>query len=89
MCLRRRKTKFPTVYPTIYSPNENFEYSYPLILMHLQVQRDVCLDNVINLRQYVLRYTVANPTSLCIVAFHWLTSEYMQLASGFMQLAAT
>ena len=26
-----RKTKFPTVYPTIYtSPNENFDYSYPL-----------------------------------------------------------
>ena len=23
-----------------------------------------------------------------VVAFHWLTSEYMQLASGFMQLAA-
>ena len=27
---RRRKT-FPTIYPTIYLPNENFEYSYPLI----------------------------------------------------------
>ena len=40
------------------SPNENFEYSYPLILMHLQMQRDVWLDNVINLRQYILRYTV-------------------------------
>ena len=26
--------------------------------------------------------------SLCNVAFHWLTSEYMQLASAFMQLAA-
>ena len=26
--------------------------------------------------------------SLRNVAFHWLTSEYMQLASGFMQLAA-
>ena len=32
--------------------------------------------------------TVANPTSLHNVAFHWLTSEYMQLACGFMQLAA-
>ena len=42
------------------------------ILMHLQMQRDVCLDNVINLRN---------------VAFDWLTSEYMQLASGLMQLA--
>ena len=42
----------------------------------------------INLRQYILRYTVENPTSLRNVAFHWLTSEYMQLVSGFMQLAA-
>ena len=57
--------------------------------MHLQMQRNVWLDNVINLRQYILRYTVGNPTSLRNVAFHWLTSEYMQLASGFMQLAAT
>ena len=56
--------------------------------MHLQMQRDVWLDNVINLQQYILRYIVANPTSLRNVAFHWLTSEYMQLASGFMQLAA-
>ena len=55
--------------------------------MHLQLQRDVGFDNVINLRQYILRYTVGNPTSLCNVAFHWLTSEYMQLASGFIQLA--
>ena len=56
--------------------------------MHLQKQRDVWLDNVINLRQYILRYTVGDPTSLRNVTFHWLTSEYMQLASGFMQLAA-
>ena len=56
--------------------------------MHLQIQRDIWLDNVINLRQYILRYTVGNPTSLPNVAFHWLTSEYRQLASGFMQLAA-
>ena len=46
------------------------------------------LDNVINLRQYILRYTVANSKSLRCVAFHWLTSEYMQLVSGYMQLAA-
>ena len=56
--------------------------------MHLQMQRDVWLDNVINLQQYILRYTVGNPMSLHKVAFHWLASEYMQLASGFMQLAA-
>ena len=56
--------------------------------MHLQMQRDVWLDNVINLRQYILLYTVGNPTPLRNVAFHWLTSEYTQLASGFMQLAA-
>ena len=49
---------------------------------------DVRLDNLINLQQYTLRYTVTDPTSLHNVAFHWLTSEYMQLASGFMQLAA-
>ena len=54
--------------------------------MHLQMQRDVWLDNVINLRQYILRYTVANPMSLRNVAFHWLTGEYMQLTIGFMQL---
>ena len=56
--------------------------------MHLQMQHDVWLDNVINLQQYILRYTVGNPTSLRNVAFHWLASVYMQLASGFMQLAA-
>ena len=28
--------------------------------MHLQMQRDVWLDNVINLRQYILRYTSPN-----------------------------
>ena len=58
-----------------------------LILMFLQMQRDIRLDNVINLRQYNLRYTVANPTSLRNVAFQWFISEYMQLASGFLQLA--
>ena len=41
-----------------------------------------------NLRHYILRYAVANSTSLRNVAFHWLKSKYMQLASGFMQLAA-
>ena len=59
-----------------------------IIPMHLQMQRDVWLDNVTNLRQYILRDTVAKPTSLRKVAFHWLTSEYMQLESSFMQLAA-
>ena len=59
-----------------------------VILMHLQMQRDVWLDNIINLRQYILRYTVGNSTSLHNVAFHWLTSEHMQLTSRFMQLAA-
>ena len=54
--------------------------------MLLKMQHDVWLDNVVNLRQYILRYTVANPTSLRNVAFHWLTGEYMQLANGFMQL---
>ena len=58
------------------------------LLMHLFMQRDVCLDKVMNLRQYILQYTVANPTSLRNVTFHRVTSEYMQLASGFMQLAA-
>ena len=53
-----------------------------MILMHLQTQRDVWLDNVINLRQYILRYSVGNPTSLRNVAFHWLTSEYVQLAAA-------
>ena len=58
------------------------------ILMHLQMQQGVCLDNFINLQQYILRYTVKNPTSLHNVAFYRLTSEYMQLASLFRQLAA-
>ena len=52
------------------------------------MQQNLLLDNVINLQQYILQYTVANLTSLRNVTFHWLTSEYMQLASGFMQLAA-
>ena len=56
--------------------------------MHMQMKRKVLLDNAINLGQYILWYTVANPTPLRNVAFHWLTSEYMQLASHFMQLAA-
>ena len=30
--------------------------------MHLQMQRNVWLDNVINLRLYILRYTDGNPT---------------------------
>ena len=38
------------------------------ILMHLQMKRDVWLDNVINLRQYILRYTVTNSMSLRNVA---------------------
>ena len=46
-----------------------------IILIHLQMQRDVWLDNVINLRQYILGYTVGNPTSLRKVGFQWLTSE--------------
>ena len=58
-----------------------------IILMHLQMQPNVWLDNVTNLRTvypaiymgiyivwYILRYTVVNPTSLRNVAFHWLTS---------------
>ena len=35
-----------------------------------------------------VRYIVGNPTSLRDATFHWLTSAYMQLTSGFMQLAA-
>ena len=31
---------------------------------------------------------MANSTSLGKAAFHWLTSKYKELASGFMQLAA-
>ena len=50
--------------------------------MHLQMQCDVWLDNIINSAQYILRYTVANSMSLSNIAFRWLTSEYMQLASG-------
>ena len=33
--MHRCKTKFPTVYPLIYLPNENFEYSYLLNVQHL------------------------------------------------------
>ena len=73
----------------VYFLHMSYENSIQIwLLMHLQMQRDVWLDNVINLQQYILRYTVENPVSLRNVAFHWLTSEYMQLASGFMQLAA-
>ena len=31
--------------------------------MHLRMQRDFWLDNIKNLRQYILRYTVGAPTS--------------------------
>ena len=41
------------------------------------MQLDVLLDNVINFRYYILRYTVANPTSLRNIAFHWLISEFI------------
>ena len=37
--------------------------------MHLQMQHNVWLDNIINSRQYILRYTVGNPTSLRNVTF--------------------
>ena len=47
-----------------------FDLHLATILMHLQKQRDVWLDKVINLQQYILRYTVANPTSLGNVTFH-------------------
>ena len=69
-------------------PKISFQDQLSLILMHLQMQRNVGLDNVINLQQYILRYTVGNQTSLHNVSFHWLTGEYMQLASGFMQLVS-
>ena len=49
--------------------------------MHSRMKRDVWLDNVKNLRRYILRYTVANPTSSHNVASHWL-------AFGFTQLTA-
>ena len=35
-----------------------------------------------------IRYTIGNSMSLGNVALHWLTSEYMQLECGFMQLPA-
>ena len=54
------------------------------ILMHLQMKRNVLLDDAINL-SYPATYC---QTSLRYVGFHWLTSEYMQLASSFMQLTA-
>ena len=33
----RCKTKYPVVYPTITSPNENFEYNYPLIAIQTHI----------------------------------------------------
>ena len=49
--------------------------------MHLRVQRDILLDKVKNLRRYILRCTVGNPTSSRNIASHWL-------AFGFTQLTA-
>ena len=40
---RRRKTKFPTIYPTKYLPNDKFEYSYPLILTFWWIAAVNCL----------------------------------------------
>ena len=51
--------------------------------MHLQMQRDVWLDNVINLRQCILRYTVGNPTSLRNVAFHLVDKWIYAAGKGF------
>ena len=39
------------------------------------------MENFINLRQNILRYTVANAMSLGSVTCHWLTSGFMQLAA--------
>ena len=45
---RGHKTKFPTVYPTIYLPkNENFEFSYTLIVRHRSVTCEkYCRHNI-------------------------------------------
>ena len=47
--------------------------------MHSRMKRDIWLDNVKNLRRYILRYTVANPTSSRNVASHWLAFGFTQL----------
>ena len=44
--------------------------------MHLRIQRDVRLNNVKHLRQYNLRYTVANLASLLNVASDGLMSSF-------------
>ena len=44
--------------------------------MHLCMQRDIWLDNVKNLRRYILRYTVGNPTSSRNVASHWFYAAH-------------
>ena len=83
-----RKTKFPTVYPTIYLPK-----------LKVWIQLSPNSNALANATRRLIgsRHKFAtvypaiycrNPTSLRNVAFHWLSSEYMQLASGFMQLAS-
>ena len=41
---RARKTKFPTVYPTMV-PNENFEYRYPLSGASILLHGDISLPD--------------------------------------------
>ena len=41
-----------------------YGWNKTISLMYLQFQREVWLDNVINLRQYILWYTVAKPDAI-------------------------
>ena len=65
---RRSITKFLTIYPTIYLPNENFEYIYPLKIMGFiaskpvfvvckqQRRRPVCVFDLIQFNFLILFY---------------------------------
>ena len=62
---RRRKTKFPTVYPTIYLPKWYFEHSYPLsglsILLHgvISLPDATSYDNISYFRSdFIVPYAV-------------------------------
>ena len=47
--------------------------------MHIRIKHNIWLDNIKNLRQYILRYTVANSKSLWNVASDWPKSGFTSL----------
>ena len=67
--MRLRKTKFPTAYPTIYPPNENVEYSYPLSGLQILLHGVISLPDATSYDNSVIKY------------FLWLLKEVLYFVS--------